>query len=143
MKIIEYFTVVFLFLLFTLNSFSRGVQEYVTSSYHCGDIRLVWEDFVADIYVSEAENVAVLHCANYFADDILRVTGKTPALKHNTEGLSKHAVIVGTVKQSEVIQDLVTAGKIDISRVENKWETFLIQVVSNPLPEKLPGTLMH
>ena len=133
MKIRKYFTGVLLFLL-TLNGYGRGVQEYVKSSYDSGDVKLVWQDFVADIYVSEAEDTAVFRCAKYFADDVRRVAGKTPALKHSVAGLSKHAVIVGTLQHSEVIQNLVKTGKIDVSRVEGKWETFLVQVVSNPLP---------
>ncbi len=128
------FNLVFLFSLFLLNAHGRGVQEYVKTSYDAGDMKLAWKDSVADIHLGGNEDAAVLHCAQYFAQDLHRVTGKTPAVKQGVEGLSTHAVIVGTLGHSEVIQDLAGAGKIDVSGIEGKWEAFLVQVVSNPLP---------
>lgn len=132
-KFLSRFTLLFLLLL-TAKSYGRGIQEYVSTSYNNGDFKLVWEDFIADIYVSIDENAAVLHCANDFIADVERVAGKKPTLKHTTETLSRHAIIVGTLGQSKVIRDLVKAGKIDVREVEGQWETFLIQVVSNPMP---------
>lgn len=132
-KFLSKFVLLFL-LLITAKSYGRGVQEYVSTSYNTGDFKLVWDDFIADVYVSNDENVAVLHCANDFIADVERVAGKKPKLKHTIKGLSRHAIIVGTLGQSKVIRDLVKAGKIDVRKVEGKWETFLIQVVSNPLP---------
>jgi hypothetical protein len=43
-------------------------------------------------------------------------------------------VIVGTLGKSQVIKDLIASGKIDVSEVQGKWETFLIKAVSNPVP---------
>lgn len=40
-----------LFLLLPGNLFARGVQEFVTTSYSTGDVKLVWKDFVADVYL--------------------------------------------------------------------------------------------
>ena len=133
MKSRSIFAVVLL-LFMAVKSYGRGVQEYVTTAFSDGDFKLVWEESTADVYVSRAETSAVLHCAGDFVADVERVTGKTPALKHAANGLSSHAIIVGTLGKSEVIQGLVKAGKIDVSEVEGKWETFLIQVVPNPLP---------
>lgn len=116
------------------NCLATGVQEFVTMSYHAGDFKLAWENSVADVYVSGAENPAVLNVATLFTEDVQRVTGRRPALKNAVAGLSSHAVIVGTIGKSKVIQDLMAAGKIDVSQVAGKWETFLIQVVNDPLP---------
>lgn len=128
------FNLVFLVSLLLLNAHGRGVQEYVKTTHDTGDMKLAWQDSVADIHVGGNEDASVLHCANYFAQDVHRVAGKTPALKQAVEGLSTHAVIVGTLGRSEVIQRLAEAGKIDVSGIEGKWEAFLVQVVSNPLP---------
>ncbi|KAI5927198.1 hypothetical protein F4810DRAFT_433767 [Camillea tinctor] len=43
-------------------------------------------------------------------------------------------IIVGTIGHSKVIDDLVTARKLDVSRVQGKWESFTTQVVEEPLP---------
>jgi len=123
-----------LFLLLPVNLLARGVQDFVTTSYDHGDVKLVWQDFVADVYVSRAEAAAVRNTATLFTEDVERVTGRKPSLRNSTVGLSSHAVIVGTLGKSRVIKDLIAAGKIDVSEVEGKWETFLIQVVQKPLP---------
>jgi hypothetical protein len=121
-------------ILLSANSVAAGVQEFVTTSYRAGDFKLAWEDSVADIYVSGAETPAVRNAATLLTEDVERVTGRKPALKNSVTGLSSHAVIVGTIGKRQVIQDLVTAGKIDVSEVAGRWETFLIQVVTDPLP---------
>jgi hypothetical protein len=99
-----------------------------------GDFKIVFDAYAADIYVDSQETPAVLRCANDLAADVQRVTGRLPAVKHTTNGLSTHAIIVGTVDKSGVIKALAASGKINISRIQGKWETFLIQIVPNPLP---------
>jgi len=127
-------SLILMFLLLPGNLFARGVQEFVTISYSAGDVKLVWEDLVADVYVSQAESSAVRNAATLFTEDVERVTGRKPFLSNSLTGLSSHAVIVGTLGKSQVIKDLIAAGKIDVSKVQGKWETFLIQAVPNPVP---------
>jgi hypothetical protein len=127
-------SLILLFLLLPANLFARGVQEFVTTSYSTGDVKLVWKDFVADVYVSQAETSAVRNAATIFTEDVERITGHKPSLRNSLTGLSSHVVIVGTLDKSQVIKDLIAAGKIDVSEVQGKWETFLIQVVPKPLP---------
>ena len=118
----------------TAPTFARGVQEFVTTSFRAGDFKLAWEHSTADVYVSGAETSAVLNAATLFTEDVERVTGRKPVLKTTVTGLSNHAVIVGTLGKSQAIQDLVDAGKINGAMLAGKWETFIIQVVPNPLP---------
>jgi len=126
--------VTLLFLLVPASVFARGVQEFVTTSYVAGDVKLVWKKFAADVYVGREETSAVRNAATLFTEDVERVTGWKPSLRHSVTGFSSHAVIVGTLGKSDVIESLVAAGKIDVREVRGQWETFLIQVVPNPLP---------
>lgn len=123
-----------LLLILNAHAFAGGVREFVTTSFSDGDFKLSWKTSPADVYVSQAENVAVRNAASIFAQDVERVTGQRPSIKNAPAGLSRHAVIVGTLGKCQVIEDLVKAGKLDVSKVRGKWETFLIQVVPNPLP---------
>ena len=43
-------------------------------------------------------------------------------------------VLIGTIGKSAVIDRLVREGKIDVSPIDGKWESFQIQVVPEPLP---------
>jgi len=122
-----------LLLILNTHAFAAGVQKFVTTSFSDGDFKLSWKASPADVYVSQAENVAVGNAASLFAQDVERVTGQKPAIKNAPAGLSRHAVIVGTLGKCQVIEDLVKAGKLDVSKVRGKWETFL----NARMPEKV------
>ncbi|KAI1445856.1 glycoside hydrolase family 115 protein [Annulohypoxylon stygium] len=42
-------------------------------------------------------------------------------------------VIVGTLGHSKVVDDLITAGKLNISDIEGKWESFTTKIVDDPV----------
>jgi hypothetical protein len=50
------------------------------------------------------------------------------------KSLSGDVVLIGTIGKSEIIDRLIRERKIDVSQIEGKWESTLIQVVSHPLP---------
>ncbi|KAK8112234.1 uncharacterized protein PG998_008691 [Apiospora kogelbergensis] len=43
-------------------------------------------------------------------------------------------IIVGTVGHSKVIDNLVSSGKLDVSGIKGKWESFVSKVVEDPVP---------
>ncbi|KAH9893097.1 glycoside hydrolase family 115 protein [Xylariomycetidae sp. FL2044] len=43
-------------------------------------------------------------------------------------------IIAGTLGHSKVIDDLVAAGKLDVSEIEGQWESFTTQVLTDPIP---------
>jgi len=85
------------------------------------------------IFLSKNDHSGVLRVAKMFQEDISRVTGIKPKLiadKMPSEGL---AIIVGTIGKNDLIDKLIEDNKIDVSSIEGKGETFLIQTVKNPL----------
>lgn len=52
-------------------------------------------------------------------------------VKHSPQ---KTVIIVGTIDKSPLIQQLSQSGKIDTAPIDNKWESFISQVVEKPLP---------
>ena len=99
-----------------------------------GDFSLVDAASAADVYVDAGDFDVAKIAAGLLAADVGRVTGKTPAMKHDSAALGRRAVIVGTLGRSAVIDRLAAAGKIDVSAVRGKWESFVLQTVANPLP---------
>lgn len=51
-----------------------------------------------------------------------------------TKDYKDTVIIVGTIGHSTLIDQLVKAKKIDVSKIKGKWESFVSQVVKNPLP---------
>lgn len=89
---------------------------------------------VADLVVSGDDHPGVIRAADDLRRDLFRVTGMTPRLCHETEPLSEHAVFIGTIGKSAVIDGLIETGRLDAAGVAGKWESFVVQTVPEPLP---------
>ena len=68
------------------------------------------------------------------AKDVNRVSGKSPAIFNDPKSAGKNAVIIGTIGKSEIIDRLIREKKIDASEIAGKRESFVLQVVPDPLP---------
>lgn len=71
--------------------------------------------------------------ADLVKQDILAVTGFYPG-EYIEKERCKSLVIYGTVGHSPILSKLSEEKKIDLSQIENKWETYIFQIVANPLP---------
>lgn len=85
--------------------------------------------------VSSDDFPGILRAAQTFNDDVKRVTGRCLDLLHNAEDVSGGGlmVIAGSLEQSTIVKRLVSAGKLDTSSIQGKWESYTIQVVDNPM----------
>jgi len=81
--------------------------------------------------VTDAQVVSVV--SNAFSNDVKAVTGQKPVVT-NTLPSTGLPVIIGTLGKSSFINQLASAGKINTDKVRDKWETFCITIVNNPLP---------
>ena len=86
------------------------------------------------LYLSSEDYSGVLKVAKLFQNDIRMVTNTEPELLIDKVPKSTEIVIIGTLGKSTIIDKLVEDKKLDIKDVLGKWETFLIQIVKNPLP---------
>ena len=87
-----------------------------------------------DIYVDATDSPSVVRAAADLRADVQRVSGVAPVIKNSTAELSATAVMVGTLGKSPAIDALASAGKLDTTGVTGKWESAVIQAVSNPVP---------
>lgn len=94
----------------------------------------LFERTAAPLLIASNDWTGVLRAGHDLATDIQRVTGTRPAIHHDANAKPKHAVIIGTVGHSALINQLVQRGKLDVSDIAGKWESFLLQVVREPLP---------
>jgi hypothetical protein len=84
----------------------------------------------------------VIRAVNDLQADIGRVTDLTASISENTGRLGTNAIIVGTIGKSQIIDDLISSGKIDPSQIAGKWESFFLEVVPNPLPDVISGLVI-
>ena len=109
-----------------------NVPQYVLHEHTSGAFRLAAEGKAADVCVSPEDWEGVARAAKDLVNDIHKVTGATPQLQQ-TSSPAPQSVIIGTVGKSPLIDRMVADGKLDVSAIRGKWESFLIQTVDGNL----------
>lgn len=108
-------------------------QDYISQVSVSGDIALANESGAVAIYLEQNEAEGLKLAVNNLQLDIQKVTSqKSQIIEQITT--TDTLIIVGTLQNSRLIQQLVKSGKIDTSNIQNQWEAFQIQTVNQPLP---------
>src|ERR1039457_5127518 len=120
--------------IFVRDSLALGQAQYVETVSRQNSFPIVQGNAAASLYVDSDDFAGIVRAANDLQADVVRVTGVTPAILHEESGLGKNVIIVGRIGKSRLIDRLIRDGKIDAAQLTGKWESFLIQVVAEPLP---------
>ncbi|KAH3913606.1 hypothetical protein HBH56_105320 [Parastagonospora nodorum] len=86
----------------------------------------------APIIVDREDFKGVHIAARNLSDDIAKITNKTPPTVCSEHITSPCVIILGSLRCSRFIQQLVSSGKLHISEIEEKWETWCTQIVDAP-----------
>ncbi|MDR1810853.1 MAG: glycosyl hydrolase 115 family protein [Prevotella sp.] len=124
-----FYPLVIALLLFPSALFAEGITVSETPA--GGAFPLAANNAAATLVVDNNDADVVKVAAQAFSKDVNLLTGLTPLLRTAPE--SSTAVIIGTLGKSALIEQLASGGKIDRSRLADKWETFCISVVDNPV----------
>lgn len=95
---------------------------------------IVTEGNAVPLVIDAGEFPGVVRVAKLFQEDIFQVTSLKPELVVGELPKSESIIIAGTIGKSKLIDQLVASGKLNISDLEGKWETSLIQVIKKPFP---------
>lgn len=86
------------------------------------------------VWVDNTDHEVAKIAASLFADDVERVSNHKPALFHDKLPTLENAILIGTIGKSRLIDSLIESGKLNVSPIINKWESFKIITLKNPLP---------
>ena len=105
--------------------------EYVSHTAAQGDFPLVHGGQAASIYLDSAEPEGLRLAVANLQKDISKVSGVQSAL---VKSITRQPalVIVGTLEHSRALQQLVAAGKLDVSTLQGQWEGMRIQTIVQP-----------
>lgn len=103
---------------------------------------IINDNQAVNIYV-EGENAigstsgdypGVVRAAYDLQEDINLVTSRKPSIINSRDKLlqEKFVIIIGSIEKSKIIQELVENKKIDITPIQDKWESYFHQLVDNP-----------
>lgn len=99
-----------------------------------GSFALIEGNQPATVVFDSTADPAVQHVAASFAADLKRVSGHAPLRLDDPQRAEGHAVVIGVLGQSTIIDGLVSAGKLDVTGLAGQWEAFRISVVDSPWP---------
>ena len=87
------------------------------------------------IYINPADTnyKGIRIAAEAFAKDVELVTGKKPEIVAEAEALTGPAIVVGTMKQNQMIADAAANGKMNLDEIEGKWECYATKLVDGNL----------
>ncbi len=88
----------------------------------------------AAVWYADKENVLVKRSAEFLASDIEKVSGVKPALLSSGNWGKENIIIVATVGNNSMIDQLVAAKKLDVEILRGQWERFIIQTIEDPFP---------
>lgn len=109
-----------------------AIDPIVTKAYVKGSFAMAVKGRLSSIVISDNDFVGVKRVAQDLQLDLQKVTDIKPEIL--VDKAAKHAIIIGTIGHSKIIDELVTANKINVAGVAGKWESTLIEAVKNPFP---------
>jgi hypothetical protein len=112
----------------------RVTNEFVPHSFP-----LITINTIPAFYYDTNDAKVVQVVATAFGKDLQLVSGKQMELKTGQVIKDEFAVIAGTIGQSKHIDQLIKEKRIDVSAIQNKWESFSIQIIKGNKNEKSSG----
>jgi hypothetical protein len=90
----------------------------------------------SDIVCASEDEVGIHIAAESLASDLEEITGVERSLlkTDNIHSVAEDTVIIAGSLDSSLIQHLSSTGLLDTSELQGKWESFVTQVIENPLP---------
>lgn len=125
-----------------LQSFALTTDHFVTEQPVKGSFCLFDNGRAANILADTNDWPGVRRAMEDFRTDIQRVSGLSAEILADRKKAGATSVIIGTAGKSGLIDQLIRKKKIDVSPIAGKWESFLIQTVTNPLPGVKSGLVI-
>ncbi|MGA2350892.1 MAG: glycosyl hydrolase 115 family protein [Terracidiphilus sp.] len=117
-----------------VHGLALGQPRYVETASSPGSFPLVHQGVAAKLYVDRADYPGVVRATHDLQADIFRVSDRNALLNDDGNAISGDVILVGTIGKSPIIDRLIRERKIDVSQIDGKWESTLIQVVPHALP---------
>lgn len=123
-----------LILLLPASLWAIGGKNYISTTHGKDYFTLSADGKSSPLFISSNDYAGVIRALKDLKTDIGKVTGIEPSVVYDQMPSQKEVVIAGTIGKSDVIDQLIKKGKIDVKGIKGKWENYLIQVVNKPLP---------
>src|ERR1044072_7397921 len=103
-------------------------QNIVTEKKQAGSFVVVSAQQTTTILFDEKDDSLVRIAAGLLANDIEMVSGEKPGLS-SSPAAAKNLIIIGSISKSGFLQQLVKEKKLNVAKLQNKWEAYQIQII--------------
>lgn len=124
----------FLLVAFCCSAFAQQNGIEVSSKKVSTSFPLVSNQNAVTIFYDKSDALVVSKVASFLQHDIMEVSSVLPIVKTAEQKLTEYPVIIGTIVQSSLIDKLISANKLDVSKVKGNWECFGWAVIDEPMP---------
>lgn len=87
------------------------------------------------ICVDDSDVPVVKKVAQLFAEDWQRLTGKKAMVVNQIPATNDAVVIIGSINQSALINQMIKSQKINPDKIKNRWEAYQLQYVQQPVKD--------
>lgn len=134
MRIPSPFAAIAIALLSATSGFGFTGARYVTFTPAPSSFRLCEHRRLTPLWVDRSDYPGVVRAAGDLRDDLRRVTSAAPEVLHAAAPHAPMLVLIGTLGHSSAIDALVRTGRLDVAPIRGQWESWIRQVVDDPLP---------
>jgi hypothetical protein len=121
-----------LFLLAVFLFVSVQAQQVISDKPLPGSFEIVSANNASVICIDPADLNLVQRSASWLQQDVELVTGKKLSIVTSLLSSEKNIIIIGTIEGSSFIRQLIQQKKLNVDKVKNKWDAYLVQTVANP-----------
>ncbi|WP_460892384.1 glycosyl hydrolase 115 family protein [Rufibacter soli] len=116
------------------SAFAVEDVKYISSQKKDNSFTLAEAGKATSFFIHEQDFPGVIRALKDLQADVKRVTSAEPAFTTGRKvPKAERLVLVGTIGQSPLIDQLVKSKKLDVKDLAGKWETFVVQVVKKPM----------
>lgn len=124
---------IFLLLIFPVFSFAQiEVSNQIKNEKQ--HFSIVKGNSVVCILYDTSDDILIQKSAAFLAGDIEKVTGKNPEIISSKDKAKGDLIIIGSVGNSPLIEQLITTKKLNVDAIRDQWERYIIQTIRNPFP---------
>jgi len=85
----------------------------------------------ATLYAHNDDYKGIHIALNTLASDIEMICGMRPNVTLDAQNINGISVIAGSIGKSPIIDTLIEEGKLNVSNIKGKWESYIIQIITN------------
>lgn len=126
----KYYLIIFLL----IPSFLHSQINISTSENEIGNFPIVSNSGEATILYNSSENILIKKSAEFLAEDIKKITDRKPTISEAQEATDSNMIILATVGNNSLVNDLIDQGRINVDPIKGQWERFIIQTIKDPFP---------